>query len=121
MGLRVQLGHPAGERCMVPYPAPSDFTVIHVNGLHRVNVDYCKCMRLSVAGVTLRQQLMRRQWYPATHINPQTVCTLQVIKHYTMQTLQGKIAAYDYYAALEKLTDNVGLVVVKVCRSNLGR
>jgi hypothetical protein len=32
-----------------------------------------------------------------------------------MQTLQGKIAAYDYYTALEKLTDNVGLAVVKVC------
>jgi hypothetical protein len=31
-----------------------------------------------------------------------------------MQTLQGKIAAYDYYSALEKLTDNTGVQPVKV-------
>lgn len=36
------------------------------------------------------------------------------MRHYVMQTLQGKIAAYDYYSALEKLTDNAGLKPVKV-------
>jgi hypothetical protein len=31
-----------------------------------------------------------------------------------MQTLQGKISMYDYYSALEKLTDNTGLQLGKV-------
>lgn len=30
-----------------------------------------------------------------------------------MQTLQGKVTTYDYYAALEKLTDNVNVRGVK--------
>jgi hypothetical protein len=31
-----------------------------------------------------------------------------------MQTLQGKVTMYDYYFALEKLTDNMGLNPCKV-------
>jgi hypothetical protein len=61
-----------------------------------------------------QQQLMRREWFPATHIEPQTCCTFRVLQHFHMQTLQGKIAAYDYYGALEKLTDNTGLNPTKV-------
>jgi hypothetical protein len=33
-----------------------------------------------------------------------------------MQTLQGKISMYDYYSALEKLTDNTGL---QRCKASL--
>jgi hypothetical protein len=29
-------------------------------------------------------------------------------------TLQGKVTTYDYYSGLEKLTDNTGLVKVRV-------
>jgi len=32
-----------------------------------------------------------------------------------MQNLQGKIAGYDFYSALEKLTDNAGLREFKDC------
>jgi len=31
-----------------------------------------------------------------------------------MQNLQGKVAGYDYYSALEKLTDNTGMSKIKV-------
>jgi hypothetical protein len=31
-----------------------------------------------------------------------------------MQNLQGKVAGYDYFSALEKLTNNAGMSKVKV-------
>jgi hypothetical protein len=31
-----------------------------------------------------------------------------------MQNLQGKVAGYDYFSALEKLTDNAGMSKIKV-------
>jgi hypothetical protein len=113
IGLRVQLGHPPGVRCPNPKAGHHDFTVIHTNGLHRVVVDYCECDNLANAG-SRRQQLLRREWYPATHTEPQTCCTFRVLQHFHMQTLQGKIMAYNYYSALEKLTDNTGMVPLKV-------
>jgi hypothetical protein len=33
-----------------------------------------------------------------------------------MQNLQGKIAGYNYYLALEKLTDNTGMSKIKVSK-----
>lgn len=64
-------------------------------------------MNIGAAG-TWAQQLLRCEWYPATDTNPRTCCTFRVLEHYHLQTLQGKIAPYDYYSALEKLTDNLG-------------
>lgn len=36
-----------------------------------------------------------------------------------MLTLEGKVTSYDYYSALEKLTDNLGSVGVQVSFSDL--
>jgi hypothetical protein len=61
-----------------------------------------------------RQQLLRRQWFPATHKEPKLGATFAVLKQFHTQNLQGKIAGYDFYPALEKLTDNSGLEKFKV-------
>jgi len=37
-----------------------------------------------------------------------------VLKHFHMQNLQGKVAGYNYYSALEKLMDNAGMSKIKV-------
>ena len=42
LGLRVQLGH-GGLPCPCPVPGSSDFIIMHVNGLHRINVGFCDC------------------------------------------------------------------------------
>ncbi|SJL16807.1 uncharacterized protein ARMOST_20336 [Armillaria ostoyae] len=42
-GLRIQLGH-ANMRCHNPQPAMLDFTVLHINGIHKVAVDFCACL-----------------------------------------------------------------------------
>ena len=90
--------------------------VIHTNGIHNVAVDFCECDRYqSGASSEWRNQLLRMVWYPATHTEPQTVCSFRVLEHFHTMTLQGKVTAYDYYSGLEKLTDNMGVVRVKVC------
>ncbi|TDL13658.1 hypothetical protein BD410DRAFT_735054 [Rickenella mellea] len=106
-GLRVQLGHARGSTCTSPRPAPCDFTVIHTNGIHVVTVDYCAC-RNGDPGDRI-QQLLRREWFPASQIEPQTCCTFSVLDLFHVMTLQSKVSAYDFYSALAKLTDMTGL------------
>ncbi|KAF9500294.1 hypothetical protein BDN71DRAFT_1480284 [Pleurotus eryngii] len=54
------------------------FTVLHVNGVHLVTVDYCDCeMR-----VPRRMQLLRAGWYPATIYYPATCAMIELLKHF---------------------------------------
>ena len=111
----MQLGHFNGEMCSHPSSAHNEFIVIHTNGLHRVNVDFCQCEAFaSGCSGELRQQLLRMEWYPATIHEPQTVCTFCLLEHFHRMTLQGKVTIYDYYGGLEKLTDAAGIESVKV-------
>ncbi|PBK67936.1 hypothetical protein ARMSODRAFT_848671, partial [Armillaria solidipes] len=41
-GLRIQLGHWNGH-CISPRVAAVDFMVLHVNGIHKVSMDFCGC------------------------------------------------------------------------------
>ncbi|KAJ7736393.1 hypothetical protein B0H14DRAFT_3097541 [Mycena olivaceomarginata] len=108
MGLRVQLGHTGFETCDRPLPAHENFTVIHDNGIHFVAVDYCGCAQAHEAG-TWTQQVLRRSWFPATNVEPQTCATFRALETFHIMTLQGKVTTYDYYSGLEKLTDNTGM------------
>jgi hypothetical protein len=87
--------------------------VVHNNSIHDVAVDYCGCKDETVVG-SRRQQLLRRSWYPATHKEPRTCTTFVGLETFHIMTLQGKVTTYNYYSGLEKLTDNTGLVKVKV-------
>ncbi|KAK7028192.1 hypothetical protein VNI00_014882 [Paramarasmius palmivorus] len=112
LGLSVQLGHIDGSLCQSPRPAPTNFTVIHTNGFHRVAVNYCSCY-MTLDQSHPRQQLIRYEWYPATHSAPQTCFTFRLLENFHAMTLLGKISAYDYYRALEKLTDDCGRLQFK--------
>ncbi|KAJ8503496.1 hypothetical protein ONZ45_g10817 [Pleurotus djamor] len=107
-GLKVHLGHPPGEACPLP-SVVKEFVILHINGIHTLCVQFCMCDQVSIHG-TGRQQLLRRRWFPATFDQPQTCATFCLLKHFQMQTLQAKTTSYDYYSALQKLTDNSGLV-----------
>ncbi|KAE9391360.1 hypothetical protein BT96DRAFT_959577 [Gymnopus androsaceus JB14] len=106
IGIVVQIGHCPGKTCLSP-STYKDFIVIHINGLHRIHVAFCNCSNKYLAGKQ-RMQLLRRQWYPAMHLEPQTAAMFEVLNHFHLLTLQGKVSAYDYYAGLEKLSNNVG-------------
>ncbi|KAJ7839976.1 hypothetical protein B0H14DRAFT_2360894, partial [Mycena olivaceomarginata] len=112
MGLRVQLGHTRFEICDNPQPVHQDFHVIHSNGIHPVAVDYCGCANAHAAGER-REQVLRRSWFPATNLEPQTCVTFRLLETFHIMTLQGKVTTYDYYSGLEKLTDNSGLEKLK--------
>jgi hypothetical protein len=105
MGLRLQFGHKLGERCQFRRPAHKDFVVIHVNGIHLVNVDFCGCTLAPVQ----RRQLLRGGWWPATALDPQTCTTFAALNLFHLLSLQGKLSAYDFYRSLEYATDNFGL------------
>ncbi|KAJ7204381.1 hypothetical protein GGX14DRAFT_569495 [Mycena pura] len=101
-GLRVQIGHPPGEKCTRRFAGHSEFIVLHVNGIHDVTVDFCGCKNQSVAWYI---QLLQAGWYPATTDRPQTCATIACLDHYQALSLHTKTSAYDYYSLLEYLTD----------------
>ncbi|KAG2114218.1 uncharacterized protein F5147DRAFT_743967 [Suillus discolor] len=44
MGIRLQLGHASGVRCINPLPAHNDdFVIIDYNGIYEVGLDFCGC------------------------------------------------------------------------------
>ncbi|KAJ7734404.1 hypothetical protein B0H16DRAFT_1467534 [Mycena metata] len=108
LGLRIQMGHPPYERCSAPERANSEFVVLHTNGIHEVNVDFCGCEHANAAG-SPDIQLLRAGWFPATHDRPQTAATVAVLDQFQQETCQAKVTMYDFYGVLEKLTNNVGI------------
>ncbi len=93
--------------CANPRPAASDFCVIDVNGHHNVSLNFCACDHAGAAG-TMYEQLLRRDLFPSTVVDPNTVYTFRLLEHYHIQSLQGKMSMYDYYESLERMTDNTG-------------
>lgn len=106
LGLVVRLGH---SDCVCPERGHVHFLVIHVNGVHHVNVTFCGCERR----ISHRQQLLRSDWYPSTVYQPQTACTRRVLEHFHVLTLSSKVSALEYYKSLECLTDNTGIETPK--------
>ncbi|KAJ7825975.1 hypothetical protein B0H14DRAFT_3088526 [Mycena olivaceomarginata] len=122
LGLRVQFGHPPGEYCASPEAGRKGFAVLHNNGIHEVDVDFCGCEHRQRAGA-LDTQLLRGGWYPASEERPQTCMTFEALELFHIVTLQAKMTMYDYYRSLERLTRNDGVqppdryqVFIRICR-----
>ena len=111
IGLTVQLGHPTFEPCSRPVPANAFMAVVHTNGIHSVNINYCGCTSQAISH---RQQLMRFRLYPATVRKPKTCITFTAMETLHIQNVQSKCGIYDMYTSLERLTDNTGLIPVRV-------
>ncbi|TFY79269.1 hypothetical protein EWM64_g4743 [Hericium alpestre] len=106
LGLRVQVGHPSSQPCPAREAGHKDFVVLHTNGIHLVNVDFCRCPDSTPS----RTQLLRASWWPATPRAPQTCATMACLRQFHSLNLQGKMSAYDYYKSLELLTNGAGLL-----------
>ncbi|PPR02922.1 hypothetical protein CVT26_009777 [Gymnopilus dilepis] len=107
LGLRIQLNH-LGLKCANPEPCHSKFTVLHTNGIHEVAFDYCNCRPLSKF-----RQLLRRGLYPSSQENPRSCATFTLLEQLHMVNLTTKCSTYDFYRALEKLTNNRGIDIPK--------
>lgn len=103
LGVRVQLGHPDSRHCRTSHLVHANFPVIHSNGIHHVNVDYCRCNDMEI-----KDQLLRIGWWPATPLVPKTAAMFEVLKHFHLN-LQGKMMGYSFYHALEYQSDNTTL------------
>jgi hypothetical protein len=111
MGLRISVGHAGGVLCPSFKPGISTFTAIHINGLHRIHVDFCGC---DDSTVQPWQQLMHAQLWPATVTDPQTVATFECLRQFEKVNCSGHITATDYYRALAHMTDCTGLTELPV-------
>lgn len=94
-------------------------TVLHVNGIHQLDVIFCGC-RLDVEAY---RQLLRARWYPATSLQPETCATFELLELFHIMNLQGNLTIYDCYKALEMLTDGWQLekIPVRICSFTTAR
>ena len=110
LGLRVQLGHQIGQSCPFRTPGHKDFIVIHINGIHTINLDFCCC-----DGAPLPwEQLLEVGWWPSTPLEPQSAASMTVLRSFHVWNLQGQITPTDFYRSLEQLTCGDGLTRVPV-------
>lgn len=111
LGLRVQLGHPVGQRCILPQQVSKDeFVLIDTNGIHELGLDFCGC-ETSNSHV---RQLLRHGWFPSTATDPRTAATFRLLRHFQILSFESKASAYEFYHSLVRLTDNSGLTKPKV-------
>lgn len=114
LGMRIQLLHRPGEVCNFrALHSIEKFTVIHVNGIHNIPIDFCNCELGH--GVPYHIQLLRWRLWPATCTNPQTATTFEALDLFTRLSVLGRLNVYDFYRALEAATDGAMLRAVAVC------
>jgi hypothetical protein len=106
------LGH-NGSACPLSFAAQNNFTVFDMNGIHVVDIRFCKCLSENRI-IPNRVQLLRIGWFPASITSPHSAVTFDTLRTFHLLTLQSKISAYDFCRALQYKTDNTAISVVKV-------
>jgi hypothetical protein len=76
-------------------------TLLDSNGIHSARVLFCRCPEAPAHGV----QLLRASLWPATHLDPETAATFNVLQLFHTLNFTAQCNAYDFYQTLVKLTD----------------
>ena len=113
VGQKVQLGHKPGDACTSPQRSTCPFTVIHINGIHPVDVWFCSCDLAGNHGDRV-EQLLQRRLFPATTTDPQTASTFALLKYAHVLSVQSKLSLYDLYISIEILTGAAHVSGIKV-------
>lgn len=95
--------------CENPVPCHSSMVVLHVNGIHAVDIQYCGCAR----AIPNHLQLLRRRLYPASQKSVKTCATFGLMGLLQKLAWTTKGSTYDFYRSLERLTSNRGVEVPK--------
>ena len=104
LGLMLFLGHSASRCPNAPTDSNERPTVIvHTNGIHKLHIEYCHCTHATDKPI----QLASAGLFPATTDKPETAFTFSVLKEFHTHMLSSKKSAYDYFIALQRLTNNV--------------
>ncbi|KAJ6470132.1 hypothetical protein C8R47DRAFT_1222765 [Mycena vitilis] len=96
----IQLGH-GGGKCGAPC-GERLFTAVDINGIHSTRLAFCGCH----GPPNKIQQLMRARLFPATTRDPHSAFTINMLKQFQLHNFESKKAAYDYLAAIRRLSDN---------------
>ncbi|KAG1902615.1 uncharacterized protein F5891DRAFT_1127573 [Suillus fuscotomentosus] len=88
-------------KCCYNPAACQDFVILHVNGIHEVNLDFCGCETTQ----SPTTQLLHIRWFPATVLEPKTTATFKLLRHFHILSFESK--------TLTRLTHNRGVVIVK--------
>jgi hypothetical protein len=99
---------------MNPKRFRSFFTVLHTNGIHRINLVFCNCkvtpdMSEDEKTREYNRQLLEVGWWPSTNTEPQSAATIKMLRLFHLLNLNGALAATEFYRSLEDLTDPEGL------------
>ncbi|KAG1888123.1 hypothetical protein F4604DRAFT_1877330 [Suillus subluteus] len=106
MGIRLQLGHASGVRCINPLTAHNDdFVIIDYNGIYEVGLDFCGCAYAEPHII----QLLRVRLFPATTVDPKTAATFWALEYFQMLSFESKVSAFEFYKTAARLTDNTGI------------
>ncbi|KAI6112749.1 hypothetical protein F5141DRAFT_1188096 [Pisolithus sp. B1] len=117
LGLWIQLGHRVGDSSLnhgntrLCPPSRDDSTVIHSNGIHSVNLDFCGCKSAEAPF----QQLLCICWFPTSSEKPCTATTFSVLQHFHLLSSKSKISTFKFYQSLSHSSDNTGPNLPKDC------
>ncbi|KAG1885233.1 hypothetical protein F4604DRAFT_1918904 [Suillus subluteus] len=110
MGIRLQLGHASGVRCINPLSAHNDdFVIIDYNGIYEVGLDFCGCAYAEPHII----QLLRVRLFPATMVDSKTAATFRSLEYFQMLSFESKVSAFEFYKMVARLTDNTGIHIPK--------
>lgn len=115
IGLQIQLGdsYQHGDYCVLDRKIHKDFVVLHTNGIHRVNIDYCGCStNADTEKLDFYQQLLCAEWYPVTVLHPQMCAMFELMKLFHLLNLKGKLSTFHFYKSIRYCTENVGVETV---------
>ncbi|KAJ7132738.1 hypothetical protein C8R43DRAFT_895391, partial [Mycena crocata] len=95
LNIRYQIGHWAGEACPLVHLSSGlkGFVVLHDNGIHTVDIDFCNCE----GAPSDVDQLINIGWFPATSKEPSTAATFSLLRRFHLLNLQARVPAYDFY------------------------
>ena len=109
MGLIVRLKH-TGSLCNYYRTDPDldirELTIIHDNGLHKINVQYCRCGSEESFYAGGRDGMAQQLWsagiWPATWTSPRTGATLSVLRQFRLLTVECKVNATSFITYLRR-------------------
>jgi hypothetical protein len=112
LGLRIQLGHRFGEKCLNPERCTNDdFIIINTHSIHEVGIDFCGCGKSDQRHTV---QLLRAKLFLATIKQPKTAATTRVLELFELLEYESKASAFEFYHTLSRFTDNTGISPPKV-------
>ena len=125
LGLELNLGH---DGCLCPeheldrqgkegeYRTSVSFTVVHTNGIHHCNVNYCNC----VGHKDVFLQLLEYGIFPSSRKQPRLGFTVATLREYEALNNAAKTSVHDYMDVLRRQTNNVLPDAVSVSFPHIG-